>query len=485
MSEFSEYCRQLLASSGSNVYQIANHFSLDRTSIQRMIRGERLPSRKFVRNFCSHLRINPIQQIELLKLYDIEKIGKTAYLNQCYIKNLIEHLSFLENNAEDIVVNSSDFSTMSSISSTENKILFILQKELETNSQPQFCLNIPTSYHYFFFVLKKLFSRFHGRASIKHLITLNSNPSNSLYPCHNIEIMSNILPIIQLLKDIYHPSYLYSTITCDDEKLMVMPYYIITSQNVLLISSDFKNTILYSSLDIVKKYRQEFFRIFQMAKPFMEYADNPLCIMNALEKNYKSMGLPSHTLEFHPCLYFMDIHLDSEKESFHGLPNAKEYINALQEMYKIVSAATPPRKKQNTVSFFSEQGLRMFCETGKCFGQYKNLKTGFSALERKSMMQNYFHHKEIGDFSAHILKPEFNLPTYLNIELHDYHALTIFTLKENFQFSFIQLNESSLCSAFYSFFEYLADSDFIYTEQEADTIFKNAFFSIPHPYRPN
>jgi hypothetical protein len=37
MSEFSEYCRHLLANSGSNVYQIANHSSLDRTSIQRMI----------------------------------------------------------------------------------------------------------------------------------------------------------------------------------------------------------------------------------------------------------------------------------------------------------------------------------------------------------------------------------------------------------------------------------------------------------------
>lgn len=352
MSEFSEYCRQLLANSGSNVYQIANHSSLDRTSLQRMVRGERLPSRKFVKNFCSHLRINPIQQTELLRLYDIEKIGKTAYLNQYYIKNLIEHLSFLENNAKDIAVNSSDFSTMSSISSTENKILFILQKELETNSQPQIYLNIPTSYHYFFFVLKKLFSLFHGRASIKHLITLNSNPSNSLHPCRNIEILSNILPIIQLLKDIYHPSYLYSTLTCDDEKLMVMPYYIITSQNVLQISSDFRNAVLYSSLDIVKKYQQEFSRIFQMAKPFLEYADNPLCIMKALEKNYKNMGLPSHTLEFHPCLYFMDIHFDSEKESFHELPNAKEYINALQEMYKIVSSATPPEKTEHSFVFF-------------------------------------------------------------------------------------------------------------------------------------
>lgn len=133
---------------------------------------------------------------------------------------------------------------------------------------------------------------------------------------------------------------------------------------------------------------------------------------------------------------------------------------------------------RNTVSFFSEEGLNMFCQTGKCFGQYKNLKTGFSAIERKSMMQNYFHHKKEGDFTPHILKPEFKLPTYLNIELHDIHTLTIFIIKENFQFSFIQINESSLCNAFYSFFEYLASSDFVYTKKEEDIIFQNAFSSI-------
>lgn len=120
----------------------------------------------------------------------------------------------------------------------------------------------------------------------------------------------------------------------------------------------------------------------------------------------------------------------------------------------------------------------MFCQTGKCFGQYKNLKTGFSVKERKSMMQNYFKHKKEGNFTPYILKPKFKIPTYLNIELHDFDSLTIFSIKENFQFSFIQINESSLCNAFYSFFEYLADSDFIYTENESRKIFENAFNSI-------
>ena len=88
-----------------------------------------------------------------------------------------------------------------------------------------------------------------------------------------------------------------------------------------------------------------------------------------------------------------------EKYLFSELPNAAEYIDALQKMYKVVAASTSlPRKMRDGFFFFSEEGLNMFCQTGKCFGQYKNLKTGFSAIERKSMMQNYFHHKKEGEF---------------------------------------------------------------------------------------
>ena len=67
--------------------------------------------------------------------------------------------------------------------------------------------------------------------------------------------------------------------------------------------------------------------------------------MKALEKIYVNFGLPSHTLEFHPCLFFMNVHFNSEKDSFSELPNAAEYIDALQKMYKVVAASTPPPEK--------------------------------------------------------------------------------------------------------------------------------------------
>lgn len=52
MSDFSSKCREYLKDTGENVYQLSAYSGLDRTSLQRMITGKRLPGIDFVRQFC-------------------------------------------------------------------------------------------------------------------------------------------------------------------------------------------------------------------------------------------------------------------------------------------------------------------------------------------------------------------------------------------------------------------------------------------------
>ena len=81
MSDFSSKCREYLKNTGETVYQLSASSGLDRTSLQRMITGKRLPGMDFVRQFCDSIRINPSQRQELIELYKIEKIGKEIYYN--------------------------------------------------------------------------------------------------------------------------------------------------------------------------------------------------------------------------------------------------------------------------------------------------------------------------------------------------------------------------------------------------------------------
>lgn len=92
MSEFSEKCREILLATGTNVYQLSQMSGLDRTSLQRMITGKRLPRLSFVREFCSYLRIDSDEKKELLELYEAERIGKAAFENRKYAEKFLRNL---------------------------------------------------------------------------------------------------------------------------------------------------------------------------------------------------------------------------------------------------------------------------------------------------------------------------------------------------------------------------------------------------------
>mgnify|MGYP000341000041 FL=1 len=48
MSDFSEKCRQYIEDTGTNIYQLSKISGLDRTSLQRMVTGKRLPGPEFI-----------------------------------------------------------------------------------------------------------------------------------------------------------------------------------------------------------------------------------------------------------------------------------------------------------------------------------------------------------------------------------------------------------------------------------------------------
>ena len=69
MSKFSEKCKELLIENGYNVYRLSQAASLERTTLQRMVTGKRLPGPEFVEHFCQALRISLPEKKEIMELY--------------------------------------------------------------------------------------------------------------------------------------------------------------------------------------------------------------------------------------------------------------------------------------------------------------------------------------------------------------------------------------------------------------------------------
>lgn len=475
MSEFSERCKQLLTESGSNVYQIAKRSSLDRTTIQRMITGKRLPSQDFVKDFCTYLRISPIEKSELLELYKMEKIGKSTYMNCWYIKNLIESLASVEHIYPFAWKETFPFQALFRYppqnmlhSKNQNmhfqvkeKILSIIEQELQSNEQPEFLLNLPPNHMFLFYSLQQTLQNAPEKTCIKHLITLNQGMQNSAHSLKNLETLSYILPVAKILDGKYHPHYIYSTLTSNDEQLLIMPYCIITPHYLLTISSDFESVSILDNEQMLELYRSEFMRIFSMTEPLINYTESPQKILSHLCQTYTDFGKPSHSFEFHPCFFFMGSVPTLPETLTKTLPNISELTPSFQEMFK-------PLENSDivTTNFFSEEGLKIFSSTGKCFGQYNNIEEGFSPEDRKRMLNRYCQNNLKNDFHGYMIKPDFKIPTYISIELHNSHCLHLFSLEENFKCSFVEIRESSICETFYEFFEALPNSELSYTKEE-------------------
>lgn len=177
MSKFSEKCKELLTENGYNVYRLSQAASLERTTLQRMVTGKRLPGPEFVEHFCQALRISLPEKKEIMELYKMEAIGETAYRNQTTILHLFEKLSALEKNEgfnKRSIVDYGEMKLISPISNdkyeTELLLQYVLWKTIQEQESPELYTNLPGTDTLLPHYLKLLIPQYGKTILIKHLI---------------------------------------------------------------------------------------------------------------------------------------------------------------------------------------------------------------------------------------------------------------------------------------------------------------------------
>lgn len=98
MSEFSDKLSEYIVKSGSNVYQLAKEASLDRTTLQKTAKGQRLPSLDYIKEICQYIKISSKQEEELVRLYKIEKLGHSTVEAWDEIQQIIRDIYQLRKN---------------------------------------------------------------------------------------------------------------------------------------------------------------------------------------------------------------------------------------------------------------------------------------------------------------------------------------------------------------------------------------------------
>lgn len=433
MSAFSECCRQLLLESGSNVYQIAKQSGLDRTSIQRMITGKRMPSIQFVEKFCSHLRITPIERTELLELYKIEKIGKELYQNRLYIKTMIESMRpeqsynailTLESarKMEDISLNQDIFTD--SQNETANLLEYILFKELRSRDFTRIRTNLPVTYKTFFNLLQRIRNTLDRSFRLQHLFILNKAPSLLSKANYNLEVLHEVLPFVSEFPDMYFPRYIYSKSTPGDDYYYIYPYYLITTNYVFCISSDLKKAALYPSGSVVAHYQTEFDRLYATSSPLTYYQRTSKDHLEYVIETIANSGSPSHI----------------SSRNFYLPASSRQRLMADQ-----------PFKH-----FFSMEGLKRYCS-----GNASEI------IKKRILVMNYLTKCKNEEILGYVFKDTFDFPENLTLLLYDTLKLILLFSPASKDFSItITIEESSVCKSFLDFFDSMEESDLVFSNEE-------------------
>lgn len=278
MSKFSEKCKELLIENGYNVYRLSQAASLERTTLQRMVTGKRLPGPEFVEHFCQALRISLPEKKEIMELYKMEAIGETAYRNQTTILHLFEKLSALEKNEgfnKRSIVDYGEMKLISPISNdkyeTELLLQYVLRKTIQEQESPELYTNLPGTDTLLPHYLNLMIPQYGKAILIKHLIHFQTNAS---YAYENLETLHQIIPLCFSAGINYIPFYYYSKLSRNDRPNLLYPFYIITEKYVLQLASDLSKGILHSDPAILQEYTKEFQNCLEHSSPLLQQSKN-------------------------------------------------------------------------------------------------------------------------------------------------------------------------------------------------------------------
>jgi transcriptional regulator with XRE-family HTH domain len=471
MSKFSEKLKVLIEESGLKIYRLAKNSELDRTTIQRAITGERLPSLNFVEKLSDYLRLSPDDRTELFDFYSISKIGEKIYAGRKYIKEIIERIATIhsmENNTSDshnslcFTGKINEFNAVFTGQYIVNNIIReVLEDEVVNGSYSEISIFVPFNYSFLFDLIYQLYLNGNGNIIIKNIIRLNKNPNAFQNSNYNLEILSYVMPFCFSAGNGYQAYYYYDYFDASNDIALLMPYYIITNKRLITISSDFKTAVLYNNESIINLYKEKFEIAVIKSQPLTSQHFYCNDLLLAYLESYKNLGEVSHVSEPQPCLawYYTEelimTHLRQEVE------NLEMILNLLYNLY-----GTYKNLKSRPISIFSIQGLSNFANTGILADLPIQFAIPFTVNERIVLLKNLKDDMVNDNFQVFATDPlKFTIPD-ITIQLYKTKGLDFFATNNNGSISSSFIEEKSIAESFYDFFESLPESDLVYSKEE-------------------
>lgn len=469
MSKFSEKIDNLIDESGENVQSLARIGNFNRTTLQRVKTGERLPTRAFFRELCETLRLSTAEEAELYELYEIQKLGAQRYNNRQKIVALIETITELteqeiqfskelsKTESQQIRV---DCPVTQTIVTDETAVLEsvrnAIDRELYNTGVSQIRMFIPGEKEP---VYDHIFQQLMGNKKSLLLEDVIHIPrvSDGLATDKYLSTLKYLISI-SILKNVnYQSNYAYYEEGVIEHSAL-FPYYILTSDQTLTISADFKRLVIYEDASIHKLYLDDFASLQEKTGSF---------IIESRDL-YKIFGMDQFRVTHQLMNALPAIGLYFTREMIEAKINQElPYYELFQDA--VVSTYAQLQKGKSTMTtYFSLDYFRGFI-SGQCIFFPPDICHPFTREEGVMFLKKTRDDLATRAIKAYAMSDKLYANYgFFEILLTD-EAIRLVLHYEDAEaviFKAIELKEERIIDLFADFFMDLPDSDYVLTREE-------------------
>lgn len=450
MSEYSELCRLYLKKNNINVHRLSQISGLDRTMMQKMVKGQRIPSEEYFNTFISYLGLNPMEKEKITVSYHKERIGRDAFTIGLAIDDIINNYQTYNEELLDTPLDQRDIEIKERISEYNNKsqIRLIAQKVVRDELERKY----PTI----------SFSLDDTSKQIRQIILSNNNKVIDIDELilfkkdrvlENLGLLKYVLPFIFECKDNYNLYVRVADGMPQDHMYLIYKYFIVTSQDVFLISADQKRALLIHDPDYVSIYKKAIDRLKSEYLRVKKAVDDPIeyvRLFKSIDDYYKLSAL--YTL--HP--FYTDYFKESDKFS-----NSVADFPLPSDRYEM----THHSRYKNFIHIYNTVGVERFVNEG-ILPTIKQPGHIYTLEERKNIIKEIIkiHKKRRNAYMTKaIVKRGENSP---EIRLYRPNILVI-TLFKKYHYGILIIRNDRLYDILHKFVKGCINEKFIYNVNES------------------
>ena len=469
MSEFSKKLSYYIIKSGYNVYQLAKEASLDRTTLQKTVKGQRLPSFDYIKNICHYIKISKTQEEELFRLYQIEKLGRGVVESWDEINKILVDIQQLRekkqsHNFLNIHFDRQCFKSFnekaaqiySSETETVRVIMCMIEQEIMEENTPEVYMDASWATPY---VLSQLVQseNIEEKPLVCHqLVNLRSSEAAKEGVAENFRILHQVLPYAFVFHKEYDIRYAYVTGSLEDQRYYLWPHYIVTHRHIFLCSEDRYRAILITNEQTAQCYRRELEKMRKSYRPLLNYQG----MSGEGIRQYRKMSehCDLHvTYEECPCVALLVP--EEGQEILKQDPRIGKYAEAYFEQPKVTAS--------QYINIFGMRGMKEFIQTGHLPGVFDDYFHVDAIEARRAMIENFHQHLLTQTRRFYMINEEkFTECGGYGIDLFGKNKLMFYSTSTEFPFGFLTIDEPGICEVFYSYFENLLESECLYSLEE-------------------